>query len=98
MMHCPVHGFSGVCIYSPALLQMRADGTFPEVVIIEIKDRPEEEAFFRINVTPEEAAELPVVDGRIPFDLDSAEIMDRLIESCSRCLSDRRRELGEGNP
>ena len=94
MMDCPVHGFAGTCIYSPALLQPRADGNLPEVVVIEIKDTPQEEAFFRINVTPEEAAALPVVDGRIPFDLDAAELMDRLSESCSRCLSDRRRELG----
>jgi hypothetical protein len=94
MMHCPVLGPAGVCIYSPALLRPRADGTLPEVVVIEIKDTAEEEAFFRVNVTPEEAAALPVVGGRIPFDLGAADLMDRLSESCSRCLADRRRELG----
>ncbi len=93
MMNCPVHGFAGVCSYSPALLQPRADGTLPDIVIIELKDTPEEIAFFRINITPEEAATLPVVDGRIPFDLDAADILDRLSESCCRCLADRRREL-----
>lgn len=64
-----------------------------EVVVIEIKDTAEEEAFFRVNVTPEEAAAPPVVDGRIPFDLDAADLMDRLSESCSRCLAERRRGL-----
>ncbi len=93
MMNCPIHGFTGSCIYSLATIQPRADGTLPEVVIIEIKDTAEEEAFFRINVTPEEAAALPAVDGRIPFDLEAAELMDRLSEGCSRCLTDRRQEL-----
>lgn len=94
MMDCPVHGFSGTCIYSPALLQPRADGTLPKIVVIEVKDTAAEEAFFRVNVTPEEAAALPVVDGRIPFDLEAADLMDRLSEGCSRCLTDRRRQLG----
>ena len=93
MMNCPVHGFAGICIYSPALLALRADGTLPDVVIIELKDTAEEEAFFRINVTPEEAAALPVVDGRIPFDLDSCEVMDRLPEMCGFCLDERRQAL-----
>jgi hypothetical protein len=93
MMDCPVHGFAGTCIYSPALLELRADGTVPEVVTIELKDTAAEEAFFRINVTPEEAAALPVVDGRIPFDLNSCEVMDRLPEMCGFCLHERRQAL-----
>jgi hypothetical protein len=76
------------------LLVPRADGTLPEVVVIEIKDAAEEEAFFRVNVTPEEAAALPVVDGRIPYDMDAADLLDRLSESCSRCLDERRRKIG----
>ena len=78
MTVCPIHGPSGWYIYSPALLEPRADGTLPAVVIVEIKDTAEEEAFFRINVTPEEAAA----------------IMDRLSEGCSRCFGDRRRAAG----
>ncbi|HVK12768.1 MAG TPA: hypothetical protein VM597_28715 [Gemmataceae bacterium] len=65
----PIHGPSGWCMYSSALLERRADGTLPAIVIVEVKDTAEEEAFFRLNVTPEEAAALPIVDGRIPFDL-----------------------------
>ena len=80
MTDCPVHGFTGTCIDSPALLEPRADGTLPAVVVIEVEDTAEEEASFRINVTPEEAAALPVVDGRIPFDLLAAELMDRLTQ------------------
>ena len=94
MLHCPIHGFAGVCSYSPALIQPRADGTLPAVVVIEVKDTAAEEAFFRVNLTPEEAAALPVVDGRIPFDMVGADLIDRLSEGCSRCLADRRRELG----
>ena len=94
MMHCPVHGLSGTCAYSAALLLPKADGTLPEIVVIDIKNSAEEEAFFRINVTPEEAAALPVVDGRIPFDLDAADLIDKLPTTCSRCFGERRRELG----
>ena len=93
MMNCPVHGFAGVCCYSPALFQPRADGTLPDIVIIEIKDTPEEIAFFRISVTPEEAAALLVVAGRISFDLDAAELLDRLSEACCRCVVERRQAL-----
>ena len=63
MMDCRVHGFAGTCICSPALLRPRTDDKMPDIVTIELKDTAEEEAFFRINVPPEEAAELPVVDG-----------------------------------
>ena len=94
MMHCPIHGPAGVCMYSPALLVPRADGTLPDIAIVEVKDTAEEEAFFRFNVAPEEAARLPVVDGRIPFDLEAADIMDGLSEGCGRCFRERRRELG----
>ena len=94
MMLCPIHGFAGVCSYSPALLEPQADGTLRDIVVVEIKDTAEEEAFFRINVTPEEAAALPIVDGRIPFDLEAAAILDRLAEGCSRCFGERRRAAG----
>lgn len=93
MMDCPIHGFAGTCVYSPALLERRSDGTIPDIVTIELKDTPEEEAFFRINVTPEEAAALPVIDGRIPFDLDSCEVMDRLPAMCGFCLGERRQAI-----
>lgn len=93
LMVCPVHGYAGVCIYSPALLPQRADGTVPDIVTVELKDSAEEEAFFRINVAPEEAAELPVVDGRIPFDLDSCEVMERLPQMCLFCFGERRQAL-----
>ena len=93
MMDCPIHGFAGVCNYSPAILELRADGTVPDIVTIELKDAAEDEAFFRINVTPEEAAALPVVAGRIPFDLDSCEVMDRLPAMCGFCLDERRQAL-----
>lgn len=96
MMDCPVHGFSGTCIHSPALLVPRADGAVPDTVTVEVKDTAEEEAFFRFNVTPEEAASLPSVDGRIPFDFEATEIMDRLSHGCGRCFGDRRQELGGG--
>lgn len=93
MMDCPIHGFAGTCIYSPATLELRADGTVPDIVTIELKNTAEEEAFFRINVTPEEAAALPVVDGRIPFNIDSCDVMDRLPEMCGFCLEERRQTL-----
>ena len=96
MMNCPIHGFAGICIYSPAILQLRADGALPDIMIIEIKNTAEEEAFFRINVTPEEAAKLPVVDGRIPFDLAAADLLDRLSEMCGFCLDERRQALRRG--
>ncbi|MBY0458417.1 MAG: hypothetical protein K2V38_13840 [Gemmataceae bacterium] len=60
---------------------------------IEIKDTAEKEAFFRINITPEEAARLPVVDGRIPFDLEAADIIDSLPDGCTLCLEERRQSL-----
>jgi hypothetical protein len=93
MMNCPIHGFAGVCICSPALLELRADGTLPDVVTVEVKDAAEEEAFFRFNVSQEEAAKLPVVDGRIPFDLDAADIIDGLPSMCGFCFGERREAL-----
>ena len=93
MMDCRVHGFAGTCICSPALLRPRTDDKMPDIVTIELKDTAEEEAFFRINVPPEEAAELPVVDGRIPFDLDACDVMERLSEMCCFCLNERRQAL-----
>lgn len=93
VMICPVHGPAGCCVYSPALLERRADGTIPDIVTIELKDSADEEAFFRINVAPEEAAELPVVDSRIPFDLEAMEVMRRLPEMCGFCFVERRKSL-----
>jgi hypothetical protein len=90
---CPIHGPAGYCIYSPALLELLVDGTLPEIVTVEVKDTAEEEAFFRFNVTPTEAAALPIVDGRIPFDLEAMAIMERLNHGCGRCFADRRQGL-----
>ncbi|WP_020474758.1 hypothetical protein [Zavarzinella formosa] len=93
MMQCAIHGFAGVCAYSPALLEQREDGAVPDIVIIELKDSADEEAFFRLNVTPEEAAELSAVDRRIPFDFESCKIMDRLPVMCGFCFRERRQAL-----
>lgn len=95
LIQCSSHGFAGVCIYSPAVLERRADGTVPDIVTIELKDSTDEEAFFRINITPEEAALLPVVEGRIPFDLASCEVMQRLPQMCGFCFDKRRQALTE---
>ena len=96
LVDCPVHGPAGYCIYSSVLLEPGPDGTLPDIVTVEVKDTAEEEAFFRFNVSPEEAAALPLVDGRIPFDLEAAEIMDKLSHGCGSCFADRRRALGGG--
>jgi hypothetical protein len=80
-------------MYSPALLQLRADGWVPDIATIEIKDFAEEGAFFRINVTPEEAAALPVVDGRIPWDVESMKLTRQFPYMCGRCFEEQRQAL-----
>ena len=90
---CPIHGDSGLLTYSPSLLRLRADGRVPDIVTIEIKDFAEEEAYFRINVTPEEAAALPVVDGRIPWDLDSVTLTRQFPFLCGWCFEEQRQAL-----
>ncbi len=93
MVTCPIHGPSLVCIYSPAFLVPRADGSLPDKVVVEVKDTPTEEAFFRFIVSPEEAAKLPIIDGRIPFDPDAFDIMDGLSVMCCHCFPERRQAL-----
>jgi hypothetical protein len=94
MLDCPIHGFAPTCIFSRALLELQADCTLPEIVVVEVKDSSEEEAFFRFNVTPAEAAKLPIVDGRIPFDFNASQIMDALPTMCGFCFGERRKALG----
>ena len=96
LVPCAVHGPTGYCIYSAALLEPREDGTLPDIVTVEVKDTAEEVAFFRFSVTPEEAAVLPVVDGCIPFDLAAMNLMRGLSHGCGSCFDDRRRELAAG--
>ena len=93
MFKCPVHGFAPVCMHSPDLLELQSDGTLPKIVIVEVMDNPEEGAFFRFNVSLAEASKLPVVDGRIPFDVDAAHILCRLHEMCGCCFEERRKAL-----
>ncbi len=91
MLDCPIHGFAPTLMYSADLLEPQADGTLPEVVIVEVGDFVSEMNFFRFNVSPAFAATLPIKNGCIPFDLEATEIMDRLEEICSfrnfLCLS-----------
>lgn len=93
MLNCPIHGFAPTCSYSPALLDLQEGGTLPEIVVVEVKDSPQEEAFFRFNISPNEAKELPIVNGCIPFDLDAADILDRLPVMCGFCFGERRKAL-----
>ena len=92
-VRCPIHGLSGVCIYSPSLLTLRDDGTLPDIVSVEIKDRPDQIAFFAINITAEEAKSYPIVNGYLPFDYDTYEIMERLPEMCGCCFAEQRKAL-----
>lgn len=93
MLSCRIHGFAPTCAYSPTLLVLREDGTLPDIVIVEIKDCAEEEAFFRFNVSAEEAALLPIKNGCIPFDLDATDILDRLPKMCGHCFGKLRDKL-----
>jgi len=98
MLNCRKHGPAPSLIYSPDLLEVQADGTLPEVVVVEVGDQVTEMNFFRFNVSPAEAAKLPIVNGCIPFDLDAAEIMDRLPEMCGFCFGERREALKAQQP
>lgn len=91
--NCPIHGRSGVCIFSPVLLEFQSDGTLPAVVTVEMKDSPEEIAFFRFCISPEEAEKYSVVKGTLPFDEHTMEIMDGLKQMCGLCLDERRKAL-----
>ena len=93
MLKCPTHGVAPKFIFSQDLLELQADGTLPVVIIVEVKDTPEEEAFFRFNVSPKEAAKYPIVNNTIPFDENAADIMDGLQEMCGQCFSVRRKAL-----
>src|SRR5687767_9042032 len=93
MLGCRIHGFAPTCNYSQDLLELQADGTLPGIVVVEVKDTREEEAFFRFNVSPAVAATLTIVDGRIPFDFNAAEIMDGLETMCGFCFGERRETL-----
>ncbi len=93
MMNCPVHGFAPRCITSPDLLDLRSDGTLPEVIVVEVGEYVTEMNFFRFNVSPEIAATLPIVNGCIPFDVDACETMDRFPDMCGFCFRERRQAL-----
>jgi hypothetical protein len=93
MLDCPRHGFAPSLIYSSDLLELQPDGTVPDVIVVEVGEYVTEHNFFRFNVSPAEAAKLPVKDGCIPFDLDACEIMDGLQEMCGFCFGELREAL-----
>ncbi len=93
VIECSHHGMTGVYIYSDALLRLREDGSCPDLVTVEIKDAPEHEAFFRFNVTEEESKSLPIREGRMPFDMEAFDVMERLTEGCGRCFEEKRLAL-----
>src|SRR5262245_52525901 len=92
-VECPIHGSAGVCIHSPALLALQPDGTLPDMITVEVKDDPEEIAFFRFNVSPGEAADLSIMNNRIPFDGKAIEVMRGLQHMCCFCFRERRTAL-----
>jgi hypothetical protein len=69
------------------------NGKLPEAIIVELGDTVSEGNFFRFNVSPAEAAKLPIVNGCIPFDVESTYILDSMPEMCSRCFAERRKAL-----
>ncbi|VTS06058.1 unnamed protein product [Tuwongella immobilis] len=95
MIRCPKHGSAGVCLFSRDLLNMQADGAFPEILTIEVKDSPHKEAFFRFNLSPREATRYNISGASVPFDIASCEIMEQLESMCQFCF-DEQRPGGEG--
>lgn len=91
LVECPIHGSAGVCIFSRDLLEAQDDGSLPEILTIEVKDSPHEEAFFRFNLSPKEAAKYKIMSSTIPFDIASCEIMEELESMCGFCFDERRR-------
>jgi hypothetical protein len=87
MGNCPIHGLAPAYICSKQLLELKADGTLPEITTVEVEGN-----FFRVNVTPEEAAEYPTVNNLIPFNV-ACDIMDTLTEMCGFCFEERRKAL-----
>jgi hypothetical protein len=90
LVDCPTHGMSGVILFSSDLLSLRADGTLPESILVEVGETVSEMNFFRFNVSPGRAESIPNVNGCIPFDLEACEILDTLEDMCIRCFSEKR--------
>ena len=93
MLNCPIHGFAPTYIVSRALLELQPDGTLPDIVTVELGDHVSEMNFFRFNITPAEAAQLPIKDGCIPFDVEGCEIMERYPDMCGFCFAEKRKAL-----
>jgi hypothetical protein len=93
LIRCPIHGLAGVCFVSPALLDLQPDGSLSPIITVDVKDNPNEEAFFRFNVSPQEIASYAITDNTVPFDLHALDIMDQMRQMCGFCFEERRDAL-----
>ena len=98
LVKCPIHGPSGVCIFSQQLLTVQEDGTLPNIITVEVKDSPDDIAFFRFNISPQEMEKYSVVNGSIPFDLKAFEIMRDFSQMCGCCFEEQRKALERQQP
>lgn len=89
---CSVHGgYVPGIIYSPRLLERRADGTVPEIVPVQVID--DGDVFFAFITTPEEAEKFPVIDGSIPFEAEPCWRMASYPSTCVFCFDEKRQAL-----
>lgn len=93
IMECAIHGSVGICMYSADLLELQPDGMLPEITTVEVKDEPDEIAFFRLNMSPKEAEKYPIVNNSIPFDELACTIIRGLSQMCGFCFDERRKAL-----
>jgi hypothetical protein len=90
---CTIHGPAGVCFYSEDLLNLQPDGALPDVITVELKDRDDDVAFFRVNLSPREANKLPIENNSLPFDENSLAMLRRFSQMCGFCFVEKRRAL-----
>jgi hypothetical protein len=80
-------------MHSADLLELQADGSLPDVIIVEIVDDVTGVPWFRFNLSPAEAAKYPIVNNTLPLNIEWCNILDELKQMCGHCFVDERTTL-----